>query len=339
MSDLRAVAAQLVGDGKGVLAADESTTTMNGRLEKVGVPSTEEQRRAYREMLIGAPGLSRWISGVILSDDIFGADLRDGRPFPVACHSAGLLVGIKVDTGAKPLAGAPGETITEGLDGLRQRLAAYAEAGAAFTKWRAVAHIGENLPSRRALAANAHALARYAALAQEAGLVPIVEPEVLMDGAHALDRCEEATTAVLHAVFDQCATQRVVLEGMVLKPNMVIAGKDCPQQAGVEEVATATVRTLRRTVPAAVPGIAFLSGGQGPELATAHLAAMVALGPHPWELSFSFGRALVDGALHAWLGHPDRVGAGQEALSVRSRANAEARLGPAATGALQPAVT
>jgi fructose-bisphosphate aldolase, class I len=331
MSNMRAIAfqllcaAQLVGEGRGILAADESTSTMSARLEKVGVAGTEENRRAYREMLITTPNLSRWISGVILSDDIFRARLTDGRPFPVACAEVGLMTGVKVDTGAKPLAGARGETVTEGLDGLRERLAAYAQNGAKFTKWRAVVQIGAGMPSRRALTANAHALARYAALAQEAGLVPIVEPEVLMVGAHSLEQCEEATSAALRAVFGELVEQGVVIGGIVLKPNMIVAGSESSRQAEVGMVASTTIGVLRRTVPAAVPGVAFLSGGQSPELATANLAAMVASGPHPWELTFSFGRALVDPALEAWRGDAGRVGAGQEALAARSRANSEAR--------------
>lgn len=325
MNQVATIALRLVSGGKGILAADESSNTMNGRLEKVGAPGTEENRRAYREMLITTPNLSRWTIGIIVSDDIFRTQVSDGRPFPQACRDAGLLTGIKVDTGAKPLAGAPGETVTEGLDGLRDRLAAYAQNGARFTKWRAVIRIGAGMPSRRALAANAHALARYAALAQEAGLVPIVEPEVLMEGKHSMERCEEVTEATLRVVFRELVEQEVLLDGLVLKPNMIVAGAESSQQAEVQTVAAATIGVLRRTVPAAVPGIAFLSGGQGPELATAHLAAMVAMGPHPWELTFSFGRALVDPALNAWRGEPDRVVAGQEALAARSRANSEAR--------------
>jgi fructose-bisphosphate aldolase class I len=325
MSQLRLVATLLVGNPKGILAADESTNTMNSRLERVGVAGIEENRRAYREMLITTPNLSRWISGVILSDDIFDSHVADGRPFPVACREAGLLTGIKVDIGAKPLAGARGETVTEGLDGLRDRLAAYAQKGARFAKWRAVFQIGGSMPSLRALAANAHALARYAALTQEAGLVPIVEPEVLMEGRHTLEQCEVATEVAIRAVFGELVEQRVCLEGIVLKPNMVVAGNECPQQATVEAVAAATIGLLRRSVPAAVPGIAFLSGGQGPELATAHLAEMVAIGPHPWEVTFSFGRALVGPALEAWRGDPGRVSAGRQALADRSRANSEAR--------------
>jgi fructose-bisphosphate aldolase class I len=325
MNPVATIALRLVSGAKGILAADESSNTMNGRLEKIGVPGTEENRRAYREMLITTPNLSRWIIGIIVSDDIFRTQVSDGRPFPVACREAGLLTGIKVDTGAKPLAGAAGETVTEGLDGLRERLATYAENGARFTKWRAVIRIDAGMPSRQAIAANAHALARYAALAQEAGLVPIVEPEVLMEGKHSMERCEEVTEAALRAVFSELVEQEVLLDGIVLKPSMIVAGAESSQQAGVQTVAAATIGVLRRTVPAAVPGIAFLSGGQGPELATGHLAAMVAMGPHPWELTFSFGRALVDPALNAWRGQADRVGAGQEALAARSRANSEAR--------------
>lgn len=322
---LRSTAETMVGGGRGILAADESVSTMNKRLEKVGVEPSPENRLAYREMLITTAGLSQWISGVILSDDVFRGHLSDGRGFAVATRDVGLLPGIKVDTGAKPLANAPGETVTEGLDNLRSRMEEYASMGAAFTKWRAVINIGDGLPTARATAANAHAMARYAALAQENGLVPIVEPEVLMDGGHSIERCAEVTETVLHTFFDQLAQQGVLLEGMVLKPNMVLPGKDAPRQASVEEVAEATVTVLRRGVPAAVPGIAFLSGGQGEELATAHLAAMNRLGPLPWELSFSFGRALVDPALNAWRGNAAQSGAGQDALAGRASANAMAR--------------
>jgi fructose-bisphosphate aldolase, class I len=325
VGELTATAALLVGGGRGILAADESIATMNGRLEKVGVSGTEVNRRAYREMLITTPDLSRWVSGVILSDDIFRARLSDGRLFPDACLEAGILCGIKVDVGAKPLARAPGETVTEGLDGLRERLEQYAQLGAAFTKWRAVIRIGEGLPSHRALLANAHALARYACLAQDAGLVPIVEPEVLMEGDHDLERCRHVTQATLRAVFTSLAEQGMSFDGVVLKPNMITAGNQCPHQDGVESVARATVSVLRDTVPCSVPGVAFLSGGQPPAQATAHLAAMVALGPHPWELTFSFGRALVDLPLRAWLGDPSRVSAGHAALAAGSRANSSAR--------------
>lgn len=320
-----AEAAALVGGGRGILAADESVATMNSRLEKVGITPTAEQRLAYRHMLVTTPDLSQWISGVILSDDIFRAVVPGGRTMARLVADCHLQCGIKVDLGAKPLANAPGETITEGLDGLRGRLQEYAAGGASFTKWRAVIRIGKGVPTRRAIRANAHALGRYAALAQEAGLVPIVEPEVLMEGDHTLERCREVTEATLGAVFDELVEQGVELERMVLKPNMVLPGLQCPRQASVEEVAQATVAAMRRCVPAAVPGIAFLSGGQGPELATAHLRAMNALGPHPWELTFSFGRALVDPALKAWGGDAARVEAGQRALAERARANAEAR--------------
>jgi fructose-bisphosphate aldolase, class I len=324
-----ATARELVGGGKGILAADESIATIEGRLEKVGLAANEMNRRAYRQMLITTPNLAQWISGAILSDDIFRSRLSDGRPFPVACTEASLITGIKVDTGAKPLAGAPGETVTEGLDGLRDRLTFYVQNGARFAKWRAVIRIGDGIPSSRAVSANAHALARYAALAQESGLVPIVEPEVLMDGNHSLERSAQATRATLHAVFDELVEQRVLLEGIVLKTSMVVAGAQSSKQADVGTVAAATIRLLRETVPAAVPGIAFLSGGQSPELATAHLATMVALGPHPWEITFSFGRALVDPALRAWHGDADLVSAGQDALADRARANSDARLNSA----------
>jgi fructose-bisphosphate aldolase, class I len=324
MHDICATAALMVGNGRGILAADESVGTVNTRLEAASVAASEEQRRDYREMLVATPQLSQWISGVILSDDIFRSPVSDGRSFPDYCKQAGLLPGVKVDTGAKPLAAAPDETITEGLDDLRARLAAYERQGAAFTKWRAVIHIGDGLPSHRALSANAHALARYAALAQEAGLVPIVEPEVLMDGDHSIDRCASVTDLTLQIVFGELREQGVLLEGIVLKPNMVVPGANCLEQVSAEAVASATLQVLRRTVPAAVPGIAFLSGGQSAEVATAHLAALNAVGTHPWQLTFSFGRALVDPALQAWRGNPECVPAGQHALATRARANAEA---------------
>ena len=322
---LRPIARTMVGGGRGILAADESITTMNKRLEKVGVEQTEENRQAYREMLLTTPRLSEWISGVILSDDVFRGRMSDGRPFPDAAADAGILPGIKVDTGAKPLANAPGETVTEGLDGLRARFQEYASLGAQFSKWRAVIDIGAGLPTARAIDANAHAMARYAALAQEAGIVPIVEPEVLMDGDHSIERCAEVTEMTHHAFFAALDTAGVLLEGIVLKPNMVLSGVGNPRQAGVEEVAEATVTVLKRTVPAAVPGVAFLSGGQSDELATAHLAAMNKLGPMPWELSFSFGRALVAAALNAWHGLAAQSAAGQQALATRASANAMAR--------------
>ena len=322
---LRTVARTMVGGGRGILAADESVTTMNKRLDKVGVEQTPENRVAYREMLITTPGLSQWISGVILSDDVFRSHLSDGRPFPQACRDVGIMPGIKVDTGAKPLANAAGETVTEGLDNLRARFQEYRAAGATFSKWRAVIDIGEGLPTPRAIAANAHAMARYAALAQEAGIVPIVEPEVLMDGDHSIERCAEVTEVTHHVFFSTLVEQGILLEGIVLKPNMVVSGVGAPRQAGVEEVAQATVAVLKRTVPAAVPGVAFLSGGQADDVATAHLSAMNRLGPLPWELSFSFGRALVNAALEAWRGLAAQAPAGQEALAARASANAMAR--------------
>ncbi len=325
-NSLKTVAREMVGGGRGILAADESISTMSSRLEKAGVPPDEEHRHAYREMLVTTAGLAEGISGVILSDETLRARLSDGRTFPEAVSASGLLPGIKVDTGAKPLAGAPGETVTEGLDGLRERFTEYAALGARFAKWRGVIRIGPGLPTFTALHANAHALARYAALSQEAGLVPIVEPEVVMEGDHDLDRCAAVTSATLAQVFEELGIAMVDLEGIVLKPNMVTAGATASRQASVDEVAQRTVEVLRSVVPAEVPGVAFLSGGQPPGLATAHLAAMQRLGPQPWELTFSFGRALVDPALAAWHGDPALAAAGQAALQERSAANRAARL-------------
>jgi fructose-bisphosphate aldolase class I len=315
----------MVAPGKGILAADESTGTITKRFEKLGITSTAETRRAYREMLFTTPGLAEHTSGVILYDETFRQTVSDGRTFPALLADLGILPGIKVDTGAKPLAGHPGETVTEGLDGLRERVDEYAALGARFAKWRAVIAIGDGRPSPACLSANAHALARYAALCQEGGLVPIVEPEVLMDGDHSLERCAEVTEATLRATFAALAEQGVELEGIVLKPNMVVAGKEAPRQREVAEVAEATLACLRRTVPAAVPGIAFLSGGQSAEVATAHLQAMAAAGPHPWELTFSYGRALQDPAIVAWGGADAE--AGQAALAERARCNGAARDG------------
>jgi fructose-bisphosphate aldolase class I len=317
----------LLAPPRGILAADESIATMSSRLEKAGIPATKEMRAAYREVLGTAPGLGESVSGIILFDETIRQVLADGTPFPDALASEGVAPGIKVDTGAKPLAGAPGETVTEGLDGLRDRLAEYREIGARFAKWRAVVNIGDGLPTDYAVEVNAHALARYAALCQEAGIVPIVEPEVLMDGDHTIERCEEVTTAALDRVFTNLVEQEVVLEHILLKPNMIVSGKKCPVQASVEEVAEATIRCFRRAVPAAVPGIVFLSGGQSPELASAHLNAINKLGPQPWRLSFSFGRALVDPALAAWAGDDANRSAAQEALLDRTRANADASVG------------
>ena len=325
---LEQTATALVADGKGILAADESSGTIKKRFESIGTASTEENRRDYRHMLFTTPGAGEHISGVILFDETIRQKAADGTPLVEILTDAGMIPGIKVDTGAKPLAGFPDETVTEGLDGLRDRLADYVGLGARFTKWRAVYRIGEDMPSAACITANAHALARYAALAQEAGLVPIVEPEVLMDGDHDIERCEAVTNATLHAVFHALFQQGVALEGMVLKPNMVIAGKACAAQADVEEVAMRTLRCLRRTVPAAVPGIAFLSGGQSDEAATEHLNAMNALaGPHPWKLSFSYGRALQDLAMKRWKGAADNVRAAQQALFCRAKFNSAASRG------------
>ncbi len=326
-AELARTARAMVVDGKGILAADESTGTITKRLEALGIDSTEESRRRYRELLLLAPGVEQHISGAILYNETIRQADSEGTPFPDALRERGILTGIKVDTGAKPLAGAPEETVTEGLDGLRERLAEYHELGARFAKWRAVLSIGDHRPGRACVAANAHALARYAALCQEAGIAPIVEPEVLTEGEHSLERCAEVTESVLRAVFDALAEQEVVLEGMVLKPNMVIAGTGRPQQATEEQVASATLCSLRRVVPAAVPGIAFLSGGQGADKATAHLQAMAERGPHPWQLTFSYGRALQDDAMAAWAGEEARFADGREALLRRARANGAARDG------------
>jgi fructose-bisphosphate aldolase class I len=319
------VALTLVSNKRGILAADESIGTMSKRLESVGVEATEDNRRTYRELLLTTPGLSDSISGAILSDETFRQRLADGTTFPDSLVGNGILAGIKVDTGALPLAGAPGEKITEGLDGLRGRLEEYVGLGASFTKWRGVLTIGDGLPTTRAIHANAHALARYAGLCQEAGLVPIVEPEIVMEGDHSVEHCRQVTTTVLRSVFTELALMDVALDGIVLKPNMVVAGDRHPQQPGASEVARATVETMRETVPPAVPGIAFLSGGQSPEEATENLAAMQQLAPLPWELTYSFGRALVGPALEAWRGDYERWDAAQKALSERAVANASVR--------------
>jgi fructose-bisphosphate aldolase class I len=322
---LEGIARTLVAAGKGILAADESTGTIEKRLKSIEVESTEEKRRDYREMLFTTPGLGEHISGVILYDETIRQSTRDGVPFTKVLEDAPTIAGIKVDKGAKPLAGAEGETVTEGLDGLRERLAEYKELGAKFTKWRAVIAIdGEKIPSAYCIHVNAHALARFAALSQEAGLVPIVEPEVLMDGSHTIARCYEVTEATLEAVFNELFSQRVVYEGMLLKPNMVISGKDCPEQASAEEVARATIRCFKGVVPAAVPGIVFLSGGQGDEQASENLNAINQQGEQPWQLSYSYGRALQAPALKAWGGDPANVEAGQQALLHRARLNSAA---------------
>jgi fructose-bisphosphate aldolase class I len=319
--ELAATAHALVAKHRGILAADESGGTIAKRFGSIKLESTEENRRAYREMLFTAPGAGEFISGVILYDETLRQKTRAGVPFPAYLSRQGMIPGIKVDTGAKPLAGFPGETITEGLDGLRERLAEYRKLGAKFAKWRAVIDIGAGIPSAYAIDVNAHALARYAALCQEAGIVPIVEPEVLMDGSHTLQRCEEVTNAVLQRVFGHLQAARILLEGMLLKPNMVVAGKKCAEKASAEQVAEATLRTLKRHVPCAVPGIAFLSGGQSPTEATLHLSLMNAAGPAPWALTFSYGRALQATALSAWGGNPAAFAAGQNALFTRARLN------------------
>jgi fructose-bisphosphate aldolase class I len=328
LAELEQTAQALVADSRGILAADESTTTIGKRLASVGVQSTSVTRYTYRELMLSTPGLGRHISGIILYDETIRQQGADGTPLPALAERQHIMPGIKVDTGAMPLAGSDGETVTEGLDGLRGRIADYRSLGARFAKWRTVIRIGDGLPTRTCLDVNAHALARYAALCQEGGLVPIVEPEVLMDGAHDITACDEVTTETLRVVFRALADQRVELEAILLKPNMVISGKDCANQADINEVAECTLRCLRRTVPAAVPGIVFLSGGQSSELATAHLNAMNAgFGPHPWKLSFSYGRALLDQALKAWRGQTENAGAAQELLLRRARLNSAAVAG------------
>jgi fructose-bisphosphate aldolase, class I len=325
--ELHETARAIVAEGKGILAADESDSTIKKRFDSIEVESTEENRRAYRDLLFTTEGVEEYISGVILFDETIRQASTDGTPFPQLLASKGIIPGIKVDKGAKPLALAEGETITEGLDGLRDRLAEYRELGAKFTKWRAVISIGKGIPSEYCIWTNAHALARFAALSEEAGLVPIVEPEVLMDGDHTIERSFEVTSRTLHAVFTELRDQRVQPEGMLLKPNMVLSGYECPEQASDEEVAHETLRCFRRHVPAAVPGVVFLSGGQSDEQATARLSAMNAIGPHPWQLSFSYGRALQAPALKAWLGKPENVEAAQRAYYHRAKMNGAARTG------------
>jgi fructose-bisphosphate aldolase, class I len=336
--ELHETARAVVAEGKGILAADESDGTIKKRFDSIEVESTEENRRAYRDLLFTTEGVEEYISGVILFDETIRQKSADGTPFPKLLASKGIIPGIKVDKGAKPLALAEGETITEGLDGLRDRLAEYRELGARFTKWRAVITIGRGIPSEYCIWTNAHALARYAALSEEAGLVPIVEPEVLMDGDHTIERSFEVTSRTLHAVFTELRDQRVQPEGMLLKPNMVLSGYDCAEQASDDEVAHETLRCFRRHVPAAVPGIVFLSGGQSDEQATARLSAMNAVGPHPWQLSFSYGRALQAPALKAWGGKPENVEAGQRAYYHRAKMNSAARTGMYAPEMEQEAV-
>jgi fructose-bisphosphate aldolase class I len=319
----------MVADDKGLLAMDESHPTCNKRFAKLGIPQTVETRRAYRELIVTTPGLGESISGAILFDETIRQQKKDGIPFIKILTDAGIIPGIKVDTGAKDLAGYPGEKITEGLDGLRDRLKEYFQLGVRFAKWRAVITIGEGIPNRGCIEANAHALARYAALCQEAGMVPVVEPEVLMDGDHSLKRCCEVTEEVLRMVFNQLNSQRVLLEGMILKPNMVLPGLTCPTQASVDEVADITVKSLWRTVPAAVPGIAFLSGGQSAELASARLNMMNLRfkSQLPWALAFSFARAIQQPALEIWRGQEANVKAAQQALLHRAQCNRAARRG------------
>ncbi len=326
--DLQEIARTLVTNGKGILAADETVPTLARRFDALGIPCTEQSRRTYREVLFTTPGAAEFISGVIMQDETIHQNGSRGVPLVQVVADQGMVPGIKVDAGAKPLAGSSAETVTEGLDGLRDRLAQYRDLGARFAKWRAVIRVANSLPSRACVHANAHALARYAAISQEQGLVPTVEPEVLMSGSHTIERCEEVTGSVLLAVFHELAGQHVALEAMLLKPNMVTAGEGCSNPASVQEVAAATLRCLRRYVPAAVPGIVFLSGGQGDRLATAHLNTINRLPqPKPWTISFSFCRALQDPALKAWHGRDENLTAGQKALYHRAHCNGAACLG------------
>jgi fructose-bisphosphate aldolase class I len=322
--ELKAIAESIVADDKGILAADESTGTIKKRFDVIGVESTEESRRAYRNLLFTTAGFEEFVGGVILYDETIRQSADDGTPFAELLTSKGVVPGIKVDLGAKPLAGAPGETVTEGLDGLRERLADYYELGARFAKWRATLSVGERMPSRYCVRVNAQALARYAALCQEAGIVPIVEPEVLMDTDHSIDACYEATARTLQALYAELAVQRVDLEGTLLKPNMVIPGKGNADQASPERIARATLDCVRRHVPAVVPGIVFLSGGQSEVEATVNLDAINRLDGRVWPLSFSYGRALQASALQAWRGAPEQVEAGQAAFLHRARCNAAA---------------
>ena len=328
IEQLEDIAQAMVAPGKGIIAIDESNNTIKKRFDAVGIECTEESRRAYRELLLTTPKLSDYISGAILYDETLRQSTKTGVPFTKVMMDAGILPGIKVDKGPVPLAGFPGDVVTEGLDGLRQRLKEYAELGAKFAKWRAVIAIGEENPSGTCIEANCHALARYAALCQEAGIVPMVEPEVLMDGNHDIDVCYEVTEATLRSLFAALYEHNVVIEGTILKASMVISGKDCPEQAGVEEVADATLRCLKATVPALLPGIVFLSGGQSDEAATAHLNAMNQLGAKPWPLSFSYGRAMQQAALSLW--SKDTAGnfaKAQDTVFARARDNGLAALG------------
>jgi len=326
-NELETTAKAMVAKGKGILAADESSGTIKKRFDGIKLESTEEARRSYRELLFTAPNVADYISGVILYDETLRQKTKDGVPFAQHLSKLGIVPGIKVDTGAKPLAGFANETITEGLDGLRERLAEYYGLGARFAKWRAVIDIADGIPSSFAIEANAHALARYAALCQEANIVPIVEPEVLMDGAHSIERCEAVTSETLSKVFSALHSHRIHLEGMILKPNMVISGKKAAVRASSQQVAEATVRTLKRFVPGAVPGIAFLSGGQSAAEASEHLSLMNQIAGLPWQLTFSYGRALQDEALKAWGGKAENFAAGQKAFARRAKFNSLARNG------------
>jgi fructose-bisphosphate aldolase class I len=326
-NELHQTAQAIVADGRGILAADESDRTIKKRFDSIGIESTEENRRAYRNMLFTTEGAEEYISGVILFDETIRQSALDGTPFPKLLESKGVIPGIKVDSGAKPLALAEGETITEGLDGLRERLNEYRGLGARFAKWRATYSIGDGIPSEYCIWTNAHALARYAALCEEAGIVPIVEPEVLMDGDHSIKDSSRVTGRVLNAVYTELHDQRVDLYGTLLKPNMVLSGYDASNRASVDEVADATLDVFYRHVPAAVPGIVFLSGGQSDEDATAHLNAINARGPHPWKISFSYGRALQAPALKAWAGKEENVEAGQRAYYHRAKMNSAAQTG------------
>jgi len=328
IEQLESIAQAMVAPGKGIIAIDESNATIKKRFDGVGIECTEDNRRAYREMLLTTPNLSDHISGAILYDETLRQSTRAGVPFTKVMLDNGILPGIKVDKGPHALAGFPGELVTEGLDGLRERLQEYARLGAKFAKWRAVITIGEDMPSSTCIEANCHALARYAALCQESGIVPMVEPEVLMDGSHDLDVCYDVTEVTLRSLFASLYEQNVMLEGTILKASMVVSGKDCPDQASVDEVAEATIRCLKASVPASLPGIVFLSGGQSDEAATAHLNAMNQMGPHPWPLSFSYGRAMQSAALKLW--SKDMVkhfGDAQKTVAQRARENGLAALG------------
>jgi fructose-bisphosphate aldolase class I len=338
MPSLNDTARELVAPGKGILAADESSGTIKKRFDSIGCESTEDRRRAYREMLFTAKGAGEWISGVILFDETIRQTASDGRTLVRVLEDAGIVPGIKVDKGTTPLAKSAAELVTDGLDGLRARLVEYRELGARFAKWRAVIDIGDGIPTQYCIDVNAHALARYAALCQDEGIVPIVEPEVLMDGSHSIVECSRVTTATLHTTFDMLMAQRVELDGMLLKPNMVIPGKKhAGGPASPEQVAQATIACFREVVPAAVPGIVFLSGGQSDEEATANLDAINKLGPHPWQVSFSYGRALQAAALSAWKGDDANATSGQKAFLHRAHMNGLAREGDWTRDAEKPA--